>query len=168
MNILVLGVGNILLSDEGTGVRVVEALQDRYEVPEGVELLDGGTCGMDLLDVIADRDRLILVDVVDTGSPPGTVVCFGGGDIPAAFRTKSSPHQLGLADVLAMLALLGSAPREVTVIGVQPSSLELGLTLSPVVAERFEELVALVQDELESAGAPLIPRSAPSVASRTV
>lgn len=85
-NVLVLGVGNILLSDEGIGVRVVEALQQRYRVPEGVEMVDGGTCGMDLLDLIAGRDHLILVDAVATGGPPGTVVRLEGDEIPALFR----------------------------------------------------------------------------------
>lgn len=166
MNVLVLGVGNILLSDEGVGVRVVETLQDRYEVPPGVELLDGGTAGMDLLDVIADRDRLVLVDAVDTGSPPGTVTRFADRDIPARFRTKSSPHQIGLADVLAMLTLLGKAPRGITVIGIQPQSLDLGLTLSPVVAAHVEEMVTLVERELADLGLALHPRAVPTASRR--
>ncbi len=148
MNVLVLGAGNILLSDEGIGVRVIEALEARYDVPESVEILDGGTCGMDLLDVIAGRDQLIIVDAVNTGSPPGTVVRLRDADIPAAFRTKSSPHQLGLQDVLAMLRLLETAPRHVTVVGVQPASLNLGLELSPVVAGRLDEMIEMVLAEL--------------------
>jgi hydrogenase maturation protease len=152
--VLVLGAGNILLSDEGIGVRVVEALQ-RYQVPERVEILDGGTCGMDLLDIIAGRDHLILVDAVDTGSPPGTVVRIADDEIPAVFRTKISPHQLGLQDVLALLRLLGTAPSHVTVIGVQPASLDLGLQLSPVVAGRLDEMVAMVTRELASIGVAL-------------
>ena len=152
--VLVLGAGNILLSDEGIGVRVVEALQQRYRVPEEVEVLDGGTCGMDLLDIIAGRDHLILVDAVDTGSPPGTVVRLDDGEIPAVFRTKSSPHQLGLQDVLALLLLLDAAPAHVTVIGVQPASLDIGLELSPVVAARLDEMVEMVAQELAAIGLP--------------
>ena len=155
MNVLVLGAGNILLSDEGIGVRVVEALQDRYQVPDAVEMLDGGTCGMDLLDVIAERDHLIIVDAVNTGSPPGTLVRLHDGQIPAVFRTKSSPHQLGLQDVLALLGLLETAPRHVTVIGVQPASLEIGLALTPAIAARLDELVEMVADELATLGLPL-------------
>jgi hydrogenase maturation protease len=160
MNVLVLGAGNILLSDEGIGVRVIEALEDRYDVPESVEFLDGGTCGMDLLDVIAGRDHLIIVDAVDTGSPPGTLVRLRDGEIPAAFRTKSSPHQLGLQDVLALLRLLGTEPRHVTAIGVQPASLDLGLELSPTIAGRLEEMVEMVVDELAGLGLPAEPRMA--------
>jgi hydrogenase maturation protease len=152
--VLVLGAGNILLSDEGIGVRVVEALQRRYRVPEEVEILDGGTCGMDLLDVIAGRDHLILVDAVDTGSPPGTVVRLEGNQIPAVFRTKSSPHQLGLQDVLALLLLLDAAPAHVTVIGVQPASLDIGLELTPVIAARLDDMVEMVAGELAAIGLP--------------
>lgn len=158
--VLVLGAGNILLSDEGVGVRVVEALQQRYQMPEQVELLDGGTCGMDLLDVIAGRDHLILVDAVNTGSPPGTVVRYADREFPAVFRTRTSPHQLGLADVLGLLTLLDSAPKRVTVIGVQPHSLDIGIELTPVVAARLDELVDLVTAELGSIGLAPRPRQA--------
>lgn len=156
LNVLVLGAGNILLSDEGIGVRVVEALQQRHQLPEGVEVLDGGTCGMDLLDVIAGRDHLILVDAVDTGSPPGTIVRLKDNEIPAVFRTKSSPHQLGLQDVLALLRLLDSAPAHVTVIGVQPASLELGLELTSLIAARLDAMVKMVADELAALGMPAV------------
>ena len=130
---------------------MVEALQERYRLPDGVEVLDGGTCGMDLLDVIAGRDHLILVDAVNTGRPPGTLVRYADRDIPAAFRTKTSPHQLGLADVLALLKLLDRAPRRVTVIGVEAASLGVGLELTPVVAARVEEAVQMVWAELGGA-----------------
>lgn len=152
--VLVLGAGNILLSDEGIGVRVVEALQERYRVPEEVEVLDGGTCGMDLLDVIAGRDHLILVDAVDTGSPPGTVVRLEDDQIPAVFRTRSSPHQLGMQEVLALLRLLDSAPARLTVIGVQPASLDIGLELSPAIAARLDDMVGMVAGELAAIGLP--------------
>jgi hydrogenase maturation protease len=152
--VLVLGAGNILLSDEGIGVRVVEALQRRCRFPEEVEILDGGTCGMDLLDIIAGRDHLILVDAVDTGSPPGTVVRLEGNQVPAVFRTKSSPHQLGLQDVLALLLLLDAAPAHVTVIGVQPASLDIGLELTPAIAARFDDMVEMVAGELAAIGLP--------------
>ena len=160
MNVLVLGAGNILLSDEGIGVRVVEALQDRYQLAQGVEVLDGGTCGMDLLDVIAGRDHLILVDAVNTGSPPGTLVRLADRDVPAVFRTNSSPHQLGLAEVLALLTLLETAPRHVTVIGVQPQSLELGLALTPLIGERLENLLEMLTAELAAIGVPAQPKDA--------
>jgi hydrogenase maturation protease len=151
-NVLVLGAGNILLSDEGIGVRVVEAIQQRYRVPEGVDILDGGTCGMDLLDVIAGRDRLILVDAVETGGPAGTVIRLEDDEIPTVLRTKSSPHQLGLQDVLALLRLLDASPAHVTVIGVQPASLDIGLELTPAIAARLDEMADMVMNELAALG----------------
>lgn len=109
---------------------------------------------MDLLDVIAGRDHLILVDAVDTGSPPGTIVRLKDGEIPAVFRTRLSPHQLGLQDVLTLLRLMDSAPAHVTVIGVQPASLELGLELTPPIAARLDLMVEMVADELSALGVP--------------
>jgi hydrogenase maturation protease len=156
--VLVLGAGNILLSDEGVGVRVVETLQQRHGIPDNVEILDGGTCGMDLLDVIAGRERLIIVDAVNTGSPPGTVVRYASGEIPAVFRTKTSPHQLGLAEVLALLTLLDSAPRRVTVIGVQPESLAIGIGLTAAVSERVDQMVEMVLAELDGTRVDASPR----------
>jgi hydrogenase maturation protease len=145
---LVLGLGNILLSDEGVGVRAVEALVERVQLPPDVEVLDGGTSGMDLLDRIAGRVHLIVVDAVRCGRPPASVVRLVGEEVPAFFRTRLSPHQLGLSDVLAMLQVMDAAPARLTVIGVEPVSLDLGLDLSPPVAARLPEVIGLVCDEI--------------------
>lgn len=146
--ILVLGLGNILLSDEGVGVRCVEALAAHGRLPRGVEVLDGGTSGMDLLDQIAARVHLIVVDAVKTGRPPGTVIRLTGNEVPALFRTRVSPHQLGLSDILAALWLMDAAPKSVTVIGVEPVCLDLSLELSAPVEARLPELIALVHAEI--------------------
>lgn len=146
--ILVLGLGNILLSDEGVGVRAVEALVEQGPLPRGVEVLDGGTSGMDLLDQIAGRAHLIVVDAVKTGRPPATVVRLAGKDVPAFFRARVSPHQMGLSDVLATLWLMDAAPAHVTVIGVEPVCLDLSLELSPPVAARLPQVLALVREEI--------------------
>lgn len=145
---LVLGLGNILLSDEGVGVRAVEALAEKAPLPPDVEILDGGTSGMDLLDQIAGRARLVVVDAVRTGRPPASIVRLAGEEVPAFFSSKLSPHQLGLCDVLAVLRLMEAAPARITVIGVEPVSLDLGLELSPAVAARLPEVVALICKEL--------------------
>ncbi|HEX6735878.1 MAG TPA: hydrogenase maturation protease, partial [Azonexus sp.] len=100
---VVLGIGNILLSDEGVGVRVVEALAAAGDWPETVELIDGGTCGMEMLDQLEELDLLVVVDCVRGGRPAGTPVVLRGAAVPKFFRTKLSPHQIGLADVLASL-----------------------------------------------------------------
>ena len=111
MNILVLGLGNILLSDEGVGVRIVEALEASHDLPDGVEVLDGGTSGMDLLDMVAERDCLIVADAVNAAGPPGRLIRLEGENIKVLFETRFSPHQLGLSDMLAALCLIDKAPR---------------------------------------------------------
>ena len=150
--ILVLGLGNILLQDEGVGVAVIERLQRRYRVPPEIELLDGGTSGMSLLDDIRDREHVIVVDAVRTGKPPGTEVILKGEQVPAFLCNKVSPHQLALSDVLANLALLNASPHQVTVIGMEPLSLETHLGLSDLVAARLQTLTDRVIAEIEAAG----------------
>ncbi len=157
--VLVLGLGNLLLSDEGVGVHAVAALRKRYHLPDGVDVLDGGTAGMDLLDIIAGRDHVIVVDAVRReGAAAGTLFTFRGDDIRAAFGARLSPHQLGLLDVLAATSLLGEAPGAVTVIGIVPAHLDLGLELSPTVAASLDALLARIADELAGAGIVLQQR----------
>ena len=96
MRILVLGVGNILLTDEAIGVRIVEALEQRYILPDYVEILDGGTAGMELLGDMANRDHLIIADaIVSKKNAPGTMMILRDEEVPALFTNKISPHQLG-------------------------------------------------------------------------
>lgn len=161
MSVLVLGVGNLLLKDEGIGVRVVEELEKRYAIPEGVDVLDGGTAGMELLNVMANRACVILVDAVKTGDEPGTVVRLADEQVPAFFRTKISPHQVGLSDVLATLTITGEKPASVVVIGVVPKDLGTGLEMSAEIEAKKEEMIGLVAKELEARGLPLKPLAAP-------
>jgi len=149
---LVLGLGNILLQDEGMGVAVIERLQRRYRVSDEVELLDGGTSGMSLLDDIRSRQHLIVVDAVRTGKPAGTEVVLTGEEVPAFLCNKVSPHQLALSDVLANLALMSESPHQVTVIGMEPLSLETHLGLSKLVASRLQSLTDRVLEQIAAAG----------------
>jgi hydrogenase maturation protease len=144
--------GNLLLEDEGLGIRALELLQQRYDIPPGVELLDGGTTGMGLLDDISRRKHLVVVDACQTGEPPGTFVRLAGDKVPVYFSMRISPHQLGLSDVLATLELSGEKPAEVVVLGLVPKSLEMCLELSDVVSEKLDSLVAAVADELARLG----------------
>ena len=152
MRAAVLGIGNIILSDEGVGVRAVEALQRRYRLPDDVMPIDGGTAGMELIEDLSGLDLLIVLDTIVAGKAPGTVISLLGDDVPVFFRKKMSPHQIGLCDVLASLELLEALPRETMVFGVQPESLELGLELSPVVAAGVPELVELAAAALQARG----------------
>ena len=158
MRVVVLGLGNILLRDEGVGVRVVEALAERYAIPAEVEIVDGGTAGMDLLNTLAGCDHLLICDAVRTGAPPASVVKLAAAEVPALFLTRFSPHQLGLADVLATLVLTGEAPGTVTLVGVVPLDLELGIELSPAVSAVVGQAVECLATELRGLGLALEPR----------
>ncbi len=157
MRIVVLGVGNILLSDEGLGVRIVERLPTHYSLPPEVELIDGGTCGMEMLEDLEGLDALIMVDAIRAGKPPGTPVRLSGAAVPVFFKTKLSPHQIGLCDVLATLAMLGRAPRVTTILGLQPKSLALGMELSCEVEASMPELLGMVVAELATLGIHSLP-----------
>lgn len=152
MRTVVLGVGNILLSDEGVGVRVVERFLETYEVPDGVEVIDGGTAGMELLDALSRLDLLVVVDAVKANRPPGTVMIIAGEDVPVFFRNKLSPHQVSLSDVLANLDFIDDLPREMVIIGVQPVSMETRMALTDEVESRLPKMLHLVACELESRG----------------
>ncbi len=150
--ILILGVGNLLLSDEGVGVQVIQRLQERYRLPEDVQVLDGGTLGMDLLYYLEGVETLLIVDAVETGGPPGTLIRLAGGEVPAFLSVKLSPHQVGVPDMLFAAQLKGIEPRDIVLWGVQPGSLEIGLELSPAVAEQVDVLVAHLVAELADRG----------------
>jgi hydrogenase maturation protease len=155
---VVLGVGNVLMADEGVGVHAIGELERQYDFPAGVRLVDGGTSTNELLGDLEDLDHLIVIDAVRAGSEPGAMVRLEGAAVPAAFTTKLSPHQVGIADLLATLKFLGRAPKSVVLFGVEPQRLELDLALSPVVAGRMPELCAQVVGELQRLGAAPMPR----------
>lgn len=133
MNTLILGVGNLLLSDEAVGVRIVEALGREYRFAPGIELLDGGTAGMELLEAMASRDHIILADAVRSGNPPGTVVTLKDEEIPTLFGRKISPSA-GAGGCALGAAHDGESPKRLTLIGIEPESLEPRIGLTPVVA----------------------------------
>jgi hydrogenase maturation protease len=157
VNVLVLGIGNVLMMDDSIGVRTVEELGRRYCFSGDVELLDGGTSGMELLSYIGGRDHLIIVDALKSGLEPGTVVRVEGEDVPARFLTRISPHQLGLSDVLAAATVSGSLPKNMVLFGVEPKTVELGLGLSDEVRSSFEKLLLTVREELIRIGCEVKP-----------
>jgi len=158
--VLVLGMGNLLLEDEGLGIRALEFLQQRYEHPDGVEFLDGGTTGMGLLDDMSRRKHVLVLDACQTGDPPGTLVRLAGDDVPVYFGMRISPHQLGLSEVLATLELSGEQPAEVIVLGLVPDSVEMRLELSGLVSRKLDGLVEAAVRELARLGYPPVPSKA--------
>ncbi|MBP2626333.1 MAG: hydrogenase expression/formation protein [Firmicutes bacterium] len=139
--ITVLGVGNILMQDEGFGVRVVEELLHKYQFPENIQILDGGTLGMELLRFLIGTDKLILVDAVSGGLPPGTLYQFNHDEVKAYFKEKVSMHELGIQDVLAVMDVLEKPVNEIRIFGVQPLTIDIGLEMTAIVAEAVESVV---------------------------
>jgi len=148
-SVLVLGIGNILRRDEGVGVRVIEALRDE-DVPEDVELFDGGTFGAELIDVIADRAGVIVIDAIEHEGTPGSVFRFSGDDLAAHASASLSVHEIGLLDTLRMAKQLGCPPKEVLVLGVVPEDIGPGLELTPTVAKQVPKIVQRVLEELKA------------------
>ena len=159
---LVLGVGNLLISDEGVGVYVVERLAATYDLPEGVQTLDGGTLGLDLLYYLPGVENLLIVDAVEMDKEPGTLLRMEGDEIPAFLSIKMSPHQIGIPDMLFAAKLRDLYPRNVVLWGIQPATLEVGLELSPVVAAQVDTLVRKVVEQLEQwVKQPIKPQKTP-------
>jgi len=152
MRIVVLGVGNILLSDEGIGVRAIEKLQHDFDLPPEVVVIDGGTTGMEMLEDLSKADHIIILDAIRGGKAPASIIKLVGDQVPVFFKTKLSPHQIGLSDVLATLAFIGEQPGGVTVIGVEPVSLETGMTLTPQVEACLPVLMEMVIEVLRELG----------------
>jgi hydrogenase maturation protease len=157
-NILVIGMGNVLMQDEGVGVRAVEELENQYIIPAGVKVVDGGTAGMELFEPIRDCEQLIVADAVNTGGAYGTLERIVNDQIPAFFQTKLSNHQLGLSDLLGLLKLKGEMPDHVAIIGMVPHSLEQKLGLTPEAEIGLDAMVEMLVSELEDLGVKLEKR----------
>ncbi len=140
-SLLILGLGNVLCSDDGLGVVAVHEILRHYEIPERVRVLDGGTLGLALLSFVQESDDLILVDAVRAQEAPGSLVRLVGSDVPPAVRERLSVHQIGVSDLLDALRLLGRMPPRLVLLGLVPATLELGMNRSPAVENRLPELV---------------------------
>jgi len=154
-----IGLGNLLLRDEGVGVQAVHYLQEHYEIPPGLEVVDGGTAGLDLLPYIENRDWVLLVDAVNFHREPGYIGVLENEAVPALFAAKDSLHHLGLMDVLAAAQLLDRAPRQVCLIGIQPQIIDTGLELSELLQARFSLLIERILAQLAAWGLPCSRRS---------
>ena len=146
---LILGVGNYLMSDDGLSVHVLERLQNSGLIPDEVEMVDGGTCGLDLLRYLEGVTNLIIIDAVNRrGGVPGTIIRLEGDQVPAYLSLKISPHDIGLPDLLATAKLRDLYPEHIVVLGIQPASLEISVSLSPQVEEKIDTLIDLIVQEI--------------------
>jgi hydrogenase maturation protease len=144
---VVVGAGNLVRTDDGLGVHAIRYLQRDSRVPGGVALIDGGTFGIELLAFLHDSSHLLLLDAINVGKDPGTIIRLAGDDLQG-FPCGASVHQLGVADLLATLPLVSEIPREIVLLGVQPASTDWGTELSPSVQASLGALVDAAVEQL--------------------
>jgi len=152
MSILVLGLGNSIMTDDGFGVKVVNTLSSRYHFQGEISLIDGGTLGLDLLPHLEEVESLLIIDALDMRAEPGQLFRIEGEDVPRAFSSKLSVHQMGLQDLLAVAELQGHVPKHLVVWGVQPKSIEMGTELTATVETAIEPVLTKVVQELQGWG----------------
>jgi len=146
--ILIVGLGNLLLGDEGVGIHVIYELK-KLELPRNVALIDGGTAAFDLIPLLKDADKLIIVDAVQAGEKPGAIYRFRPEAISQNSLKIMSLHQINLKDVLSAARLLNIEP-ETVIIGIEPKRIEYGLELSEELKQAIPQVIKLVQEELAS------------------
>jgi hydrogenase maturation protease len=152
--ILILGVGNILFTDEGFGVRVAEELEQKYQFSDNVTVLDGGTLGLKLMGPIMESDYLIIVDIVLNEGVPGEIFRLLGEDLNKACAFKNSMHQTDLLDTLAQCSIIGNVPDDVVLFGIEPVNYkDMSAALSPELEAKLPRMEALVLEEVKAAGA---------------
>ncbi|SLM31358.1 HynC [Desulfamplus magnetovallimortis] len=143
-DVMVLGVGNILYSDDGFGIRVVEKLQNEYDLPDNIEVVDGGVLGINLLGVISSARRLIVVDTIINRGKPGDLHRLEGDDIPNRILGKNSIHQVDLLEALSLCRLMGNVP-ETVILGVEPQDIStLSTELTPAIAAQVEPVARMI------------------------
>jgi hydrogenase maturation protease len=150
--VTLIGLGNILLRDDGVGVHAVRYIQEYCTIPAGLEIVDGGTTGLDLLPFIEGRQRVIFVDTVNFNQTPGFIGVLKNEAIPALFGAKESLHHMGLMDVLAAARLLDVLPDDIRLIGIQPEVIDSGLDMSATIKGRLKPLVEQILSEIGMGG----------------
>ncbi len=156
-----MGLGNALLKDERIGVYVVNTIKERYSCPPELEIVDGGTLGLDLLPLFEQYNRILIVDAVNFGREPGYIGVLEDDQIPAVIFSKLSVHQIGLADLISVARLKGITPSKLCVIGMQPSAVEFafGLEMSDVINANIHKVIDLTIDKLKEWNIECVLRS---------
>ena len=150
--IMILGVGCILYSDEGFGVRVIETLQERYEFPDNVMVVDGGVLGINLLGVISKPNHLIVVDAIRNKGKPGDLHRLEGDAIPERIRAKNSLHQVDFLEALTLCQALDKVP-ETVILGIEPEDIEtMSTELTPTTQSKVDAVIEKVLGEIKRLG----------------
>jgi len=161
--IRILGVGNVLCTDDGLGPFAIKVLEAQYEFPEGVEVIDVGTPGLDFTPYLADARMVIVLDTVKAEEPAGTLRLLRDREIVAnPPPSRMSPHEPGLREALMATELTDSSPQEILLIGVVPEGTGQGTRLSRPVGDAVPKVVEAVVEELTRLGRPPVPRDPPA------
>ncbi len=150
--VALVGLGNILMGDDGVGVHAVEALRIRYHFSSDLDLIDGGTLGLDLLPLLEGVEKILFLDAMDLQRDPGTIAVLEDGEIPSFLGRGFSFHQVGLADLLFAMKLTGVKPSEVLLIGIQPEKIEAGIALSKALMNSLEKYIQTILGKLADWG----------------
>ncbi len=153
-SILIVGVGNILFSDEGLGVRTLEYLEKNYHIPQELTLLDGGTMGLSLVDCLMDAKKVIIVDAIRGGNPPGFVYSFELREVPSHIRPLFSLHQLGINELVGLSRTLRKK-LDIVLAGMEPMELSPSTELSPLIRLRLPLLAEAIRREVKKSGVRL-------------
>jgi len=151
-DVTVLGIGNLLMGDEGVGIHVIQTLEKSYTFSPSINLIDGGTTGFDLIPYFEDCEKMIIVDAIDFQKEPGYIGSLYNEEIHYRFNTKISLHHAGLADVLSVIKLHDIPSPDMMLIGVQPLHVKMGINLSDVIANKMEQILNTVTEKLEEWG----------------
>jgi hydrogenase maturation protease len=162
--LLILGLGNLLCTDDGVGPVAAQAIAETRIIPDGVQVLDGGTLGLALLPYLEDAERAILVDAIEIDTPPGTLVRLEGDEVGPAVAARLSVHQVGVSDLIEAARWRERIPPTLVLLGVVPESTELGVELSPRVQTALPALLDAVCAEARALGFPLPPKRRSDVA----
>ena len=158
MSIAIFGIGNILLSDDGIGIHIINRLKEEYDFPDYVEIIDGGSKGLDLLPLFENRDKVLFIDAANFKKKPGTIGTIEGENIPAFLGQKLSVHHIGIPDMLFAAKFMEITPPEMCLIGIQPKSMDTTTEMTGVVSEKMDALIDKVMQKLEEWGVKPVPR----------
>jgi hydrogenase maturation protease len=150
--IALLGLGNILLRDEGVGVHIVKSVEKKHTFSPPISIIDGGTSGTDLLPVFEENQKILIVDAVNFGKDPGYIELLRDDDILKQLTTKLTMHHIGLADVLSSVKLLEYEHEEICLVGIQPEIIDTGLELSELLQSKIDEFESVVLEILKNWG----------------
>ncbi|MBC8214494.1 MAG: HyaD/HybD family hydrogenase maturation endopeptidase [Candidatus Marinimicrobia bacterium] len=148
-DIVILGLGNTLLMDEGVGVFVANKLKDTYNFNPQIEIIDGGTFGLDLLPYIENKEKVLIIDAVNFGRQSGYIGVLKNDEIVVQINTKMSVHHIGLSDIISATKLRDTEPNEMVMVGIQPKSLDTGMELTTEIRNKIDDIIKIILTQLD-------------------